>query len=102
MLASLLTVAIVVGGSILLSWPLGRYMAALFSGRFASADGTFAKLGGATLEGKTLDGKDIWSALTSGKASPRTEFLVNHDPCSGHGSCSGIEWSYRSGDMKLS
>ena len=48
MLASLITVVIVVGGSILLSWPLGRYMAALFSGRFASADGNFAKLGGSS------------------------------------------------------
>ena len=50
MLASLITVVIVVGGSILLSWPLGRYMAALFSGRFGSADGTFAKLGGSSAD----------------------------------------------------
>ncbi|MAF60029.1 MULTISPECIES: potassium-transporting ATPase subunit KdpA [Pseudomonadota] len=60
MLASLLTVAIVVGGSILLSWPLGRYMAALFSGRFASADGTFAKLGGSSAD---QDGKAYSIAL---------------------------------------
>jgi len=63
---------------------------------------TFAKLGGATLEGKPLDGKDIWGALTTKSESPRKEFLVNYDPCSGHGSCAGVEWAYRSGDMKLS
>jgi len=38
MLSSILTITIVVGGTALLSWPLGKYMAALFSGRFAAAD----------------------------------------------------------------
>jgi K+-transporting ATPase ATPase A chain len=42
MIASILTITLVVGGTALLSWPLGKYMAALFSGRFARADGLFA------------------------------------------------------------
>jgi len=42
MLASILTIVLIVGGTVLLSWPLGRYMAALFSGRFARADRLFA------------------------------------------------------------
>ncbi|MCX9146027.1 potassium-transporting ATPase subunit KdpA [Erythrobacter sp. WG] len=48
MLASILTIILVVGGTALLSWPLGKYMAALFSGRFAAADRLFtAATGGA-------------------------------------------------------
>ncbi|MFO6448248.1 potassium-transporting ATPase subunit KdpA [Erythrobacter sp. NE805] len=48
MLASLLSIALVVGGTALLSWPLGRYMAALFSGRFVAADRLFTRaVGGA-------------------------------------------------------
>jgi K+-transporting ATPase ATPase A chain len=41
MLASILTITLIVGGTALLSWPLGRYMAALFSGRFQRADRLF-------------------------------------------------------------
>lgn len=48
MLASLLTITLVIGGTALLSWPLGKYMAALFSGRFAAADQLFTRaVGGA-------------------------------------------------------
>lgn len=50
MLASILTVTFVVGGTALLSWPLGKYMAALFSGRFARADGLFAAAMGGSQE----------------------------------------------------
>ena len=46
MLASILTITLVIGGTALLSWPLGRYMAALFSGRFTSADRLFTTLTG--------------------------------------------------------
>src|SRR3989344_5085396 len=46
MLASLLTVTLIIGGAALLSWPLGRFMAALFSGRYAKADGLFARIAG--------------------------------------------------------
>ncbi len=48
MLIAILTVILLVGGSALLSWPLGSYMAALFSGRLARADGLFSRaVGGA-------------------------------------------------------
>jgi len=48
MLSSILTITIVVGGTALLSWSLGQYMAALFSGRFVAADRLFtAATGGA-------------------------------------------------------
>ncbi|ROT95690.1 potassium-transporting ATPase subunit A [Altererythrobacter sp. FM1] len=44
----MLTVILIVGGTALLAWPLGKYMAALFSGRFAAADGIFTRaVGGA-------------------------------------------------------
>jgi K+-transporting ATPase ATPase A chain len=46
MLASILTIILVIGGTALLSWPLGRYMAALFSGRFAGADRLFTAFTG--------------------------------------------------------
>ncbi len=71
---------------------------------------TFAALGAgaggsdpaaAVADAKTLDGVAVWDALTTGGPSPRNEFLINYDPCSGHGSCSGIEYGYRFGDMKL-
>ncbi|PBN44099.1 potassium-transporting ATPase subunit A [Sphingobium sp. D43FB] len=42
----MLTIILIVGGAALLSWPLGRYMAALFSGRFAGADGLFVRVAG--------------------------------------------------------
>ncbi len=48
MLASLLTVTLIIGGAALLSWPLGRFMAALFSGRYAKADGLFARIAGSS------------------------------------------------------
>lgn len=41
MLTSILTIILVVGGTALLSLPLGKYMAALFSGRFARVDRLF-------------------------------------------------------------
>jgi potassium-transporting ATPase potassium-binding subunit len=48
MLSSILTIILIVGGTALLSWPLGKYMAVLFSGRFARADRLFtAATGGA-------------------------------------------------------
>ena len=46
MLASILTITLIVGGTALLSWPLGKYMAALFSGRFQRADGLFTAVTG--------------------------------------------------------
>jgi potassium-transporting ATPase potassium-binding subunit len=50
MLASILTITLIVGGTALLSWPLGKYMSALFSGRFARADQLFAAATGGTQE----------------------------------------------------
>ncbi|WP_215228154.1 potassium-transporting ATPase subunit KdpA [Erythrobacter sp. 3-20A1M] len=48
MLNAILTVILIVGGTALLSWPLGTYMAKLFGGQFARADGLFARaVGGA-------------------------------------------------------
>ncbi|WP_190276531.1 potassium-transporting ATPase subunit KdpA [Tsuneonella flava] len=48
MFTAILTVILIVGGTALLAWPLGKYMAALFSGRFAAADGIFTRaVGGA-------------------------------------------------------
>lgn len=43
MFTAILTVILIVGGTALLAWPLGKYMAALFSGRFAAADGIFTR-----------------------------------------------------------
>jgi len=63
---------------------------------------TLASLGGASLSSKgALDGMDMWDTLINNAKSPRQEVLLNYDPCSGHGTCSGVEWSYRMGDMKL-
>ncbi|MCP9223289.1 potassium-transporting ATPase subunit KdpA [Erythrobacter sp. LQ02-29] len=48
MLNAILTVILIVGGTALLCWPLGTYMAKLFGGQFARADGLFARaVGGA-------------------------------------------------------
>ena len=48
MIPAILTITLILGGAALLSWPLGQYMAALFSGRFARADGLYARaVGGA-------------------------------------------------------
>ncbi|EXS70248.1 potassium-transporting ATPase subunit KdpA [Sphingobium sp. Ant17] len=46
MFTAILTIILIVGGAALLSWPLGHYMAALFSGRFAHADGLFVRVAG--------------------------------------------------------
>ena len=43
MLTAILTIVLIVGGAAALSWPLGKYMSALFSGRFARADGLFTR-----------------------------------------------------------
>jgi len=52
MIEAILTTILIVSGSALLSWPLGRYMAALFGGRFVRADGLMARItGGAPEQG---------------------------------------------------
>lgn len=43
MLTAILTVILIVGGTALLSWPLGKYMASLFSGKFVWADRMFTR-----------------------------------------------------------
>ena len=50
MLPAILTIILIVGGTALLAWPLGKYMAGLFSGRFARADGLFARTVGCAPE----------------------------------------------------
>jgi len=56
---------------------------------------TFRALAGATDKAdKPLDGMDMWEAITKNTVSPRTEFLVNIDPCSGHASCGGQVAAY--------
>lgn len=57
---------------------------------------TLRDLAGASDSGsKTVDGKNVFDAITQNVDSPRTEFLVNIDPCSGHGACTGTESAYR-------
>ena len=46
MFTAILTIILIVGGAALLSWPLGRYIAALFSGRFGRVDGLFVRVAG--------------------------------------------------------
>lgn len=46
MFSSLFLIVVIVGGSALLSWPLSRYMALLFGGRFARADTVFTHIAG--------------------------------------------------------
>jgi len=54
---------------------------------------TFASLAGAQLgKNKPLDGVDVWSTISEGKASPRDEIVYNIEPYRG-----GV----RKGDMKL-
>lgn len=57
---------------------------------------TLRDLGGAS-DGasKAVDGKNVFNAITQNTESPRTEFLLNIDPCSGHGACAGKESAYR-------
>lgn len=33
----------------------------------------------------------MWSVIRTKAPSPRTHFIVNVDPCAGHGKCNGIE-----------
>jgi len=41
---------------------------------------------------RVMDGVDVWTAMLERKTLPRNEFLVNIDPCGGHGSdCSDGE-----------
>jgi arylsulfatase B len=56
---------------------------------------TFRSLAGAKDKAdKPLDGMSVWDAIAQDKESPRTEFLVNIDPCSGHGTCGGQVAAY--------
>ena len=50
MLSAILTIILIVGGTALLAWPLGKYLAGLFSGRFARTDGLFARMVGGAPE----------------------------------------------------
>jgi hypothetical protein len=43
---------------------------------------------------KPVDGVSVWDAITQDEVSPRSEFLVNIDPCGGHGTCSGQAAAY--------
>ena len=66
-----------------------------------SIHATFLELSNAqATSGKALDAVSQWAAVTKGAASPRDEFVVNIDPCSGHGVCTGVESAIRSGDWK--
>jgi arylsulfatase B/arylsulfatase I/J len=58
---------------------------------------TLRDLGGASDKGsKVVDGKNVFDAITSNADSPRTEFFINLDPCSGRQeSCAGKESAYR-------
>jgi len=47
---AILTTILIIGGAALLSWPLGRYMGALFGGRFVRADGIMARITGGAAE----------------------------------------------------
>jgi len=52
MFETILTTILIIGGAALLSWPLGRYMGALFGGHFVRADGVMARItGGAPEQG---------------------------------------------------
>merc|ERR1711959_27336 len=54
---------------------------------------TLEELGGAAAQkgARPLDGSSVWRSIIQGEASPRNEFVVNIDPCSGHGACQGVE-----------
>ncbi|MES1984445.1 MAG: potassium-transporting ATPase subunit KdpA [Pseudomonadota bacterium] len=48
MFTAILTIVLIVGSAALLSWPLGHYMAALFSGRFTRTDNLLIRVAGRT------------------------------------------------------
>lgn len=57
---------------------------------------TLRDLGGAAdVASKPVDGMNVFEAVTSNIDSPRSEFLLNIDPCSGHGSCTGRDTAFR-------
>jgi len=56
---------------------------------------TFRDLAGAADKEKTVDGLNVWDAIVADTDSPRKEFFVNVDPCSGHGACAGEEAAFR-------
>eukprot|EP00658_Telonema_sp_P-2_P065178 TRINITY_DN54490_c0_g1_i2.p1 TRINITY_DN54490_c0_g1~~TRINITY_DN54490_c0_g1_i2.p1 ORF type:complete len:514 (+),score=102.27 TRINITY_DN54490_c0_g1_i2:195-1736(+) len=67
---------------------------------------TFVALSKATLPPRApIDGVNVWDSIVSGAAhssnTGSNEFLINYDPCSGHGACAGEEWGYREHDLKL-
>jgi arylsulfatase A-like enzyme len=76
------------------NWP-GKVKASDVGGMLHVVDmyPTLAALAGAKLEkNKPLDGMNVWSAISEGSATPRTEMVYNVDPTGG---------AVRSGDMKL-
>lgn len=78
----------------LMNWP-GKVQAGEVTGMIHVVDmlPTLAKLAGASLDkSKPLDGMDVWSAVSTGEASPRTSMVYNVDPTNG---------TIRDGDMKL-
>lgn len=76
------------------NWP-GKINAGVVDGVIHITDvlPTLAGLAGADLaKAKPLDGLDVWSTISEGAASPRTELVYNVDPLAG---------AVRQGDMKL-
>lgn len=76
------------------NWP-GKINAGVVDGVIHITDvlPTLAGLAGADLaKAKPLDGMDVWSTISEGAASPRTELVYNVDPLVG---------AVRQGDMKL-
>jgi arylsulfatase A-like enzyme len=76
------------------NWP-GKIKPGTVNGMIHAVDiyPTIAALAGAsTAKCKPLDGLDVWSTLSEGKASPRTEIVYNVEPFRG---------AVRQGDWKL-
>ncbi len=76
------------------NWP-GRVKAQNVDGMMHAVDmyPTFANLAGAsTAKCKPLDGVDVWSTISTGAASPRTEIVYNIEP---------FRAGVRQGDWKL-